>query len=67
MVEVGVPLCNFFQIQTSSEYLSALFVFFLCPHFSCVCVLCSYVHLHMFSTFRSFVPFIYLQGWTMGV
>ncbi len=58
MVEVGVPLPKFFQTQTSSEYLHPLSMLFLCSHFSHVCVLCFYVHLHMFSRFRSFVPFL---------
>jgi len=51
MVKVGVPLPKFFQTQTSSEYLRPLFVLFLYPHFFHVCVVCFYVHLHMFFSF----------------
>jgi hypothetical protein len=57
MVKVGMSLPKFFQTQTSSEYLRPLFVFFLCPHFFHVCVMCFYVHLHMFSSFWNFLPF----------
>jgi hypothetical protein len=57
MVEVGASSPKLFRAWVSGEHLHFLFVFFLGPHFSRVCVLYFYVCLHLFFGSQNFAAF----------
>jgi hypothetical protein len=56
MVEAITPLPKFLQAWALGEHFRSLFLLFLCPHSSHVCVFYVFMHVH-FLGFEILLPF----------